>query len=70
MNSKTFGETCYYSESKELNIYDLLKTSGIFHTATLMHKNIFLNSQISYNIIFEAHTFIADYTIACLCLDK
>lgn len=71
MDGNNFGETCYFSKAKVININNLLKTSvGLFHTATFMHKNIFLNSQINYNIIFEAHSLIADYTIACLCLDK
>lgn len=70
MRGNVFGETCYYNKPKELNIYDLLKTSGIFHAASLMHKNIFLSSEISYSIIFEAHSLVSDYTIACLCLDK
>jgi len=70
MNGKTFDETCYYNSPKEININDLLKTSGIFHTATLMHKNFFLESTSEFEIVFKAHTIISDYTIACLCLDK
>ncbi|SKB40397.1 Glycosyl transferase family 2 [Acetoanaerobium noterae] len=70
MKGNIFGETCYFDEPTEITINDLLKTSGIFHTATLMHKNFFLNSDLDFSIIFEAHKLISDYTIACLCLNN
>lgn len=66
-NDIIIGKYKIYEKEKELKINELLKKGMLFHTATLMYRNIFKIKE--YNIIWQAHQLISDFTIAFILLD-
>lgn len=57
------------TESRCVTLQDFLKEGFIFQTATLMHRNIFLDGG-DYSIICKAHGLVGDVTILSLLLQR
>lgn len=70
VNSKDekIGEYIPYKIKKELTIEDLIEKGMVFHTATIMFRNIFISNQ-DYSIIWKSHRMISDFTLAFILLD-
>lgn len=63
----------YSIESNQISVFkmkDLIRTGGLFHTATIVYRNIFINSDDRYRLICEANPLICDFTIYCLLLNQ
>lgn len=69
-NGNLHGHSIFSNNRKILKMKDLIKSGGLFHTATFVHRNFFLDSKDEYEIIFEAHSMIGDLTLYCLNFDK
>lgn len=69
-NDVIVGKVQFSKKIVTINMSHLLDTNGLFHTATLVHRNFFHDKSICPEIIATANPLIGDFTIACLCLDN
>lgn len=65
---KIIGEYKPYKKEKILKIYDLIKKGMVYHSATIMYRNIF-NLKKDYDLIWRANKLVSDFTLAFILLD-
>lgn len=65
---KITGEYKPYKKEKVLKMNDLIKKGMVYHTATIMYRNVF-NLKKDYDVLWKAHKLVSDFTLAFILLD-
>lgn len=65
---KTVGEYKPYKKEKILRINDLIEKGMVYHTATIMYRNIFKLGR-DYDLLYKANRLVSDFTLAFILLD-